>query len=87
MRKHGAYRPRSWRKVHLGIDADTLEVRAIESEPTNGSRVGDGPMLPELLAQIPPEETIGLVTADGAYDTRGCHTTIAARRAWPSSGI
>src|SRR5687767_1033114 len=28
-RKHGASRPRSWRKVHLGIDADTLEVRAI----------------------------------------------------------
>lgn len=77
-RKHGACRPRSWRKVHLGIDADTLEVRAIE---ITGSRVGDGPMLPELLAQIPPDQAIGQVTADGAYDTRPCHAAIAAREA------
>ncbi len=59
-------------------DAETLEVRAIEG---TGSRVGDGPMLSELLAQIPAEEPIGLVTADGAYDTRPCHAAIAARRA------
>jgi hypothetical protein len=43
--------------------------------------MGDGPMLPELLAQIPPEESIGQVTADGAYDTRPCHAAIAARQA------
>jgi hypothetical protein len=77
-RKHGASRPRSWRKAHLGIDAETLEVRAIE---ITGSRIGGGPMLPELLAQIPPEEAIDQVTADGAYDTRPCHAAIAARRA------
>ena len=77
-RKHGASRPRRWRKVHLGIDADTREVRAIE---ITGSRVGDAPMLPELRAQVPPEEPIGTVTADGAYDTRACHSAIAARRA------
>lgn len=39
--KHGASRPRLWRKVHLGIDADTLEVRATE---VTGSRVADGPI-------------------------------------------
>ena len=77
-RKHGVPRPRRWRKVHLGIDAETLEVRAIE---VTGSRVGDGPMLPGLLAQIPPEETISIVTADGAYDTRACHSAIAIRQA------
>jgi len=38
-------------------------------------------MLPELLAQIPIKETIGQVTADGAYDTRLCHAAIAARQA------
>jgi hypothetical protein len=89
-RKHGASRPRQWCKLHLGIDAETLEVRAIEGEqanatgprePANGSRVGDGPMLPKLLEQIPPEESIGTVTADGAYDTRACHAAIAARQA------
>ncbi len=38
-------------------------------------------MLPKLLEQIPPEEPIGTVTADGAYDTRSCHAAIAAREA------
>jgi hypothetical protein len=38
-------------------------------------------MLPKLLEQIPPEELIGTVTADGAYDTRPCHAAIAAREA------
>ncbi len=77
-RKHGASRPRQWCKVHLGIDADTLEVRAIE---VTGSRVGDGPMLSKLLEQISSEEPIGTVTVDGAYDTRSCHAAIAARQA------
>jgi hypothetical protein len=77
-RKHGASRPRQWCKVHLGVDADSLEVRAIE---VTGSRVGDAPMLSKLLEQIPPEEPIGTVTADGACDTRACHAAIAARDA------
>ena len=36
-RKHGASRPRQWCKVPLGIDAETLEVRAIEGELANGA--------------------------------------------------
>jgi hypothetical protein len=32
--------------------------------------VGDAPMLPELLNQIPLDQEIASVTADGAYDTR-----------------
>ena len=38
-------------------------------------------MLPELLDQIPPDQDVGSVTADGAYDTRKCHDAIAARGA------
>lgn len=38
-------------------------------------------MLPKVLAQIPVEEPIGLVTADGASDTRPCHAAIATRQA------
>ncbi len=38
-------------------------------------------MLPELLNQIPADQDIGSVTADGAYDTRKCHDAIANRRA------
>lgn len=77
-KKHGPSKPRQWRKVHLGIDADTLEIRAIE---VTGSRVGDAPMLPELLNQIPADQPIDKVSADGAYDTRSCHAAIAARSA------
>ena len=38
-------------------------------------------MLPELLNQIPPDQEIASVTADGAYDTRKCHDAIAERGA------
>jgi transposase len=38
-------------------------------------------MLPHLLNQIPRDQHIGSVTADGAYDTRRCHNAIADRGA------
>ena len=66
------------RKIHIGVDEQTLEIRAIE---ITDSSVGDAPMLPELLSQIPADIEIGSVTADGAYDTRKCHDTIADRGA------
>ncbi len=77
-RKHGGPKRRLWRKIHLGIDEETLEVRAVE---ITGSYVGDAPMLPELLDQIPGNQDIGSVTADGAYDTRKCHDAVADRGA------
>ena len=77
-RKHGGSRRRVWRKVHLAMDEATLQVRAIE---ITGSGVGDAPVLPDLLAQIPEGEAIASVTADGAYDTRGCRDAIANRGA------
>ena len=77
-RKHGGARRRVWRKVHLGIDEATLEVRGVE---ITGSHVGDAPVLPDLIGQIPEGEAIGSVTADGAYDTRRCHDAVAARGA------
>ena len=77
-RKHGGPKRRIWRKIHIGIDEKTLEVRTVE---VTSSNVGDAPMLPELLNQIPPAQDIGSVKADGAYDTRKCHEAIAARGA------
>ena len=38
-------------------------------------------MLPDQLDQIPGDQPLGIVTADGAYDTRACHAAIAARGA------
>ena len=77
-KKHGADYRRQWRKVHLGIDAQTLEIRAFE---VIDNTEGDAPMLPELLDQIPVDEPIITVSGDGAYDSKGCHCAIAARGA------
>lgn len=77
-KKHGADYRRQWRKVHLGIDAQTLEIRAIE---ITDNAIGDAPMLPELLAQIPEDEPLHSVSADGADDTKACHEAIASRQA------
>jgi hypothetical protein len=64
--------------VHLGIDANTLEIRAIE---VTDNSVGDAPMLPELLGQIPPDEALASVSGDGAYDTKACPAAIDQRGA------
>jgi hypothetical protein len=64
--------------VHLGIDAQTLEIRAVE---VTDNHMGDAPMLPALLGQIPVEEAVLSASADGADDTQGCHDAIALRGA------
>jgi hypothetical protein len=43
------------------------EVRAVEM---TDHRHGDGEIVPGLLAQLHPEERIGVISGDGAYDTR-----------------
>jgi hypothetical protein len=48
-RKHGGTKRRVWRKIHVGIDEKTLEVRAAEFITSD---IGDAPMLPEPLDQI-----------------------------------
>jgi hypothetical protein len=78
--KHGVSRRRQWRKVHIAIDAQTLDIRALE---VTSNAVGDGQTLPDLLAQIPGDEAIVTVGGDGAYDTRACHAAIDARGADP----
>ena len=51
VRKHGGPKRRVWRKLHIGIDEQTLEIRAAEF---TSNEVGDAPMLPELLNQRSP---------------------------------
>ena len=72
-RKHGGAKRRVWRKIHIGIDEKTLEIRAAEF---TASDVGDAPMLPELLDEVPHEQEIASITADGAFDTRKRHDAI-----------
>ena len=62
----------------LGMVQSLLEIRAIE---VTTDAIGDAPMLPELLAQIPMDEPIASVSGDGAYETQGCLDAIAQRGA------
>jgi hypothetical protein len=76
VRQHGSDKRRTWRKLHLGIDESTFQIKAAEMTT---SEVADGERLPALLNQV--EDEIGQVTADGSYDWRSCYAAIAARRA------
>ncbi len=67
-RKHGSVKRRTWRKLHLAIDASTHEVVAAEVSLVS---VGDNEVLPTLLN--PLRRKITQVSADGAYDTKGCY--------------
>jgi hypothetical protein len=77
-KKHGADYRRQCRKVHLGIDATTLEIRAIE---VTDNATGDAPVLPCLLDQIGLNEATASISGDDAYDTKACHDAIAQRGA------
>jgi hypothetical protein len=70
---HGTQKRRSWRKLHIGVDADTGEILA--SELTT-SDVNDGSQVKPLLDQIQgPLTSIG----EGAYDQAGIYGTIGKR--------
>src|ERR1019366_10670400 len=61
--RHGARARRTWRKLHLAVDADTGIIMA---SILTGNDVGDPSQVGPLLDQI--EATVVSVTADGAYD-------------------
>ena len=55
-RKHGRLKRRLSRKIHIGIDEETLKIRAIEA---TSSSISDAPVLPDILNQILPDEETG----------------------------
>ena len=67
-----------WRSGRSRSPAATWATSSRQAPPVQANRRG---MLPELLSQIPPDQEIASVTADGAYDTRKCHDAIAERGA------
>lgn len=79
-KKHGAERRRQWRKVLLGIDAQTLQIRAIV---VTTNEVGDSPVAAELLEQIPSRKAVASFTGDGAYDTQDVHEACLRRGVMP----
>src|SRR4051812_13493400 len=72
--KHGTKRRRSWRKMHLGVDADTGRIVAAtltDRDEDDASQVG--PLLDHV------EDPVASVTADGAYDQESVYADVAER--------
>lgn len=79
-KKHGAEYRRQWRKLHIGIDAKTLQIRAICVTSNN---VSDAAVIPDLLDQLPQDEKLESLTGDGAYDTKQVYEAVVVHGATP----
>src|ERR1700710_2952058 len=73
--KHGTSRRRSWRKLHIGIDAGSGEIVAIELTEKD---VDDAARTGALLDQI--SNPIASFTADGADDQDRVYAAVAERQ-------
>ena len=71
--KHGTKSRRTWRKLHLAVDAAS---RMIVAQTLTDQDTDDPSQVGPLLDQI--ADPIGQVTADGAYDGDPTYQTIAA---------
>jgi Transposase DDE domain len=72
--KHGTKKRRSWRKLHLGVDAATGRIEAAE---LTTHEVDDGSQVDPLLDQV--TGPVASFTADGAYDRDDVYEAVAAR--------
>ena len=72
--KHGAKTRRSWRKLHVGLDADTGQIVAAS---LTTKEVDDGAEVGALLDQV--ETSMASFTADGTYDQEGVSAAVAER--------
>jgi len=72
--KHGTKRRRSWRKLHIGIDASTGEIVAATLTTKD---VDDASEVGPLLEQV--EGPVASFTADGAYDQDSVYDAVAQR--------
>ena len=72
--KHGTRRRRAWRKLHIGVEADTG--RIVASELTTHD-ADDGAQVGSLLDQV--AALLASFTGDGAYDQDGVYDSVAER--------
>jgi hypothetical protein len=72
--KHGTRKRRSWRKLHLGVDAATGRIEAVE---LTGREVDDGAQAGPLLDQL--AGALASFTGDGGYDQDRVYDGVAAR--------
>ena len=68
--KHGARTRRSWRKLHIGVDADTGQTFA---SGLTGNDVDEWFQVDPLLDQV--AGPVASFTGDGAYDRNDCSAT------------
>jgi hypothetical protein len=73
LEKHGMHTRRSWRKLHVGVDADTGRILAAVLTTND---VDDASQVSALLDQAGP---VASFTADGAYDQDGVHGEVTKR--------
>jgi len=72
--KHGTHARRSWRKLHIGLDAESGQIVAAaltDRGVDDASQVG--PLLDRLAGEV------ASFTADGAYDQRSTYDDVAQR--------
>jgi DDE family transposase len=72
--KHGTQRRRSWRKLHLGVDAATGRILAAA---LTGREADDGAQVGPLLDQV--EGSVAAFVGDGGYDQDGVYAEVAQR--------
>jgi hypothetical protein len=79
VRKHGWSKRRTWRKLHLAVNANSHEITAaVVTTPD----VTDGEILPDLLEETDELRVpVSHVAADGAYDQSRCYEAIRDRGA------
>ena len=72
--KHGSRTRRSWRKLHIGVDADTGRIVAATLTPNN---TDDGSQVGPLLGRL--GSPVASFTADGAFDRDDVYTEVTTR--------
>src|ERR671929_886804 len=72
--RHGTRARRSWRKLHVGLDAGTGQIGA---SALTGRDVDDASQVGPLLDQV--AGAVAAFTADGAYDQESVYADVAAR--------
>ena len=76
--QHRDKRRRSWIKVHLAVDAQTMTIEAMLT--TAGNQM-DAAQLPGLLKQVPGP--VGQLYGDGAYDTHATYRLLKRKQIKP----
>jgi DDE family transposase len=72
--KHGTSRRRSWRKLHIGVDAESGEIVAVE---VTRKDIDDAALVDALLDQI--ADPVASFVADGGYDQDRVYQAVVER--------